>query len=148
MAFRQHMYKHRITERYQCNCCLGLEAGYGITIISKGKLQSPVVANQMKSKMGACFHSYNLEYTTTNRWNSKLSSRLSHFQIWTFTQLGGNSKIVLRPIYARQGKLQKYKGSKTLFCLMKLQPLISWVMQLNPTHITWLLGIWEVGRLK
>ena len=56
MAFRQHMYKHRITERYQCNCCLGLESGYGITIIGKGKLQSPVVTNQMKSNGGLFPH--------------------------------------------------------------------------------------------
>ena len=28
----RYVQKHRITERYQCNCCLGLEAGYGITI--------------------------------------------------------------------------------------------------------------------
>ena len=31
------MYKHQITERYQCNCCLGQAAGYGITIISGQK---------------------------------------------------------------------------------------------------------------
>ena len=34
---RYVMYKHQITERYQCNCCLGQAAGYGITIISGQK---------------------------------------------------------------------------------------------------------------
>ena len=34
---RYVMYKHQITERYQCNCCLGQVTGYGITIISGQK---------------------------------------------------------------------------------------------------------------
>ena len=40
------MYKHQITERYQCNCCLGLAAGYGIKLY-QGKKQDMKIQNMI-----------------------------------------------------------------------------------------------------